>query len=182
MHRPLLLSLLLLAAAPLRAQEVAPGDRVRVSIGPARHRAPTVGTVVSIDDYVLLLHEDGRDPADRLRVPLETISRFEVSRGSIDPAVGFRRGAVRGAAGGIGAVAAVIGVVSLGSGRAPSWDDEEFQRLLRRTALVTIPTGTLVGGYMGWRESERWETISTASLRPYFGPRGGQGLVLSLRF
>lgn len=167
-----LLALLLLAAAPLRAQSegpvprrVVPGARVRVLEAGAEGRRFT-GTVARADSARLevVTGRGGRVLA------WDSVELVEVSRGDRT----FRHGMTGLAAG------AFLGFAVYRSYADHRYPDGAFNGL---AALVRgAPVGALAGLGIGLALGrERWRPVGGAAFRPYVVPGGGAGVVVLVR-
>ncbi|HEX8271746.1 MAG TPA: hypothetical protein VF615_03775 [Longimicrobiaceae bacterium] len=167
-----LLALVLLAAAPLRAQsegpfprQVVPGARVRVLEAGAGGRR-FAGTVVRADSARL---EVASGPSGR-SLPWDRVELIEVSRG--------RRtfgSALKGMA-----IGAVLGFAVYKSYADARYDNDEFNGV---AALVEgAPVGALAGLGIGLALGrERWRPVGGTAIRPYVAPGGGASVAVVLR-
>ena len=139
----------LLCAASARAQDLKPGDKVRLS-GPSDHSLRVVYVVESGPD-VLVVRRDKRDTP--FRVPLRSLERLEVARGkrrmwAEGMTAGLLFGAVTGATAG--------GEFAAGAGGAATG------------GLFCAVVGSLVGLTL---ETDEWKRVDTR-------PRPRVGLVI----
>lgn len=189
MIRLLLTSIAVLSiVAPAAAQqstEALVGARVRFAVPQYVNGAmisgtqrPSAGTLVGIDGswVTVRLKSDGT----LLSAPFSGIKRFDVSRGTISPAEGRRRGLRTGALVGAGVTTAAYGLGylmyfvanKLEEGTCPleSLACERLNGSGLPYAGPVIIGGTIGGAVLGLtlgaREQERWEAVSLRSLGP----------------
>lgn len=193
----LLTAALALPAITLHAQDgrllpvplVEPGMRVRASVPRLNNMREIgnsgewqVGTVTAVDtgSVTLRLERDGSE----FRIPMSSLRGIEVSRGTVDPGVGWQRDARSGALVGMAAGATVFGISVLANKAydgQPDCIDECLSRgLLRPTAghaAILIGGGGLLGGVIGGllgttSHRERWEALPVPPVRMQVATNG----------
>ena len=180
-----LVILVLTPAIPAQAQAdgLVPGARVRVwpacpgsADSEAQACAPVVGRLLSIDTAGVLIQRAGM-PADTL--PLGSLARFEVSRGS-------RHYTLLGLGGGalVGLGAGMILASRAGCDHGIFGSNESEDDLCGAYGLVAIPAGAALGAVVGRLiRSERWQPIPTGRAALLFVPsRDRLSLAIRLAF
>jgi hypothetical protein len=168
------LTLICLAAADAGAQQLRPGDRIRVrtmSGGPAE----MVGTYQGSEpDHLVLFTSQ----STRVEVPWDNLSRLELSRG-------MQTNAGKGALIGLG----VGGAAGLALGLAFVADDSGFYEDVNAghvvfATLVFGAAGAGLGALIGLAsKSERWQTVPAEQWRIQVAPdlKGGVTIGVNLR-
>ena len=172
--RPVTFLVVVLAVAPLSTVNaqgsipVKPGDRVRVTVGLPPHPIVRYGKFVEVVDENFVL--------DNARVPLDSIARVEVNRGSH----------------GHGGLGALLGLLVVGAG-GYAWafggdggQHGEFEELNKLAGAVVggllgLVTGIAIGANI---RTQEWGNVPLDQLRVSFAPQrdGRFGLGLSVRF
>jgi hypothetical protein len=190
----LALASLLTLGSPVRADEgpaavslppsLGPGVRVRVTAGAggSKDHSSTTGTLAALDASQITV--DMQRPgtgSSRVRIPLETVSKLEVSQGHHGHAL---VGAVFGFAG-AAAAGAILGDsgpgVSCVAPPNPCGGSDPKLGWALATGLVGLPVGALLGHFV---RTESWTSVDVPRLDVTAGPLPGRGLrvVGRLRF
>lgn len=195
------LVLLCAGTADLRAQEarLTPGARVRVvqattslDDNRARRRGTQTGVLESMDSTTVTLVTGNRSVA----LPLNTVSRIDVSSGNASMGRGTLRGARRGAllGAGVGGFVVVMGAIGSGTGNPcrgnPTCTEEEPSESPAAVIAVILGGGTVLGGTVGAlvgsvsRESwtPAWTRPEQVSLTVDGAASGGAQVGVAIRF
>jgi hypothetical protein len=149
--------------------------RVRVT-APSFAAEPIVGDLIAVDGDAITVRRSG---ADKIVVPTQTVTRFEIRRRAGRKLMGLGIGLLGGAA-----IGALIGQAT----KESCSPDELFCGL----EDLQIPAYGVVGGLIGAgvgvlvAPGEKWETVDHGNVRvsmtPIIGRHGTVGMLMTLRF
>lgn len=150
---------LLLMSFNLFAQDLPPlatDSRVRVT-APTLIAKPLEGTLAWIQPDTLVL-------LPRIHIPINTISKFEISLGTQPLGQNVRNKAWKGALLGLGFVAAAA------VNNYDDWDNRNDNKILFAILGGSVVGGTLGGIYGALHRPEHWTTVPPPQLNRYAKP------------
>jgi len=166
----ILLLLSSISAPSAKAQEVIPGDRIRVTASECDLRK-TIGTLISVEEGVF----SATVGDSKIECPVGALTRLEVSVGERKPWKATLVGL------GIGIVVGTIGVATILPEGEGFWESLEFSNALGSAtlwAMASITVGTVTGNEIGRkRGTDHWKEVHL-SVQPFVFLSTGNGLTI----